>query len=317
MTPADPCFFVLGYGRSGTTLFRRMLSAHSRLFVPPENDVFQRLPPLMRRGVPDMEALDRVLAACPPYYRKIYDFEAFRMRAAASLPMSPAAFFAVLIGSARIAEGKTDPVWGHKMPSEWPYIGTWRQWFPNARYIHVVRQPHDAVASMVEHQLQRYPTTPLVGIWQWRRAYRAIRAHGTELGPDRYMMLRYEDLVTGPEAVLTRVCRFLGVSEAEVPAMIDYKADASAAHTDSGAHMTRTNADLTAARIGRGRGDYSEPQTALLDYVCGRELRDGGYQTRAAAPLGPAARARADLSCAVLDAAWSVLRASRRMRGQL
>ena len=48
--PGDPCLFVLGYGRSGTTLFRRMLSAHPQVFVTPENDIFQRLPPHRGQG---------------------------------------------------------------------------------------------------------------------------------------------------------------------------------------------------------------------------------------------------------------------------
>lgn len=313
----DPCFFVLGYGRSGTTLLRRMLSAHPRLFVPPENDVFQRLPPVIGRGVADAAALQRAIAAFPPYYARIYDIDRFREAAQARLPLAPATFFATLIGTARIAVGKVDPIWGHKMPSEWPYIGTWRRWYPKARFLHMVRHPHDATASMVEYQLQRYPTTPLVGIWQWRRAARAILAHGAELGPDRYLRLRYEDLVADPAPVLAAACRFLGVDEGGVAAMIDYKDDASAAHTDRGVHMKRTSEALTADRIGRAGGDYSSRQTAMLDHVCRDEMATLGYAPRAEVPLGAARAAAVDAACAGLDAGWTALRASRRARGQL
>ena len=197
-TPADPCFFILGYGRSGTTLFRRMLSAHPELFVPPENDAFQRLPPVIGKGVPDAAGIERLVDTFPRYYGRVYDVERFRELAAARLPLAPPEVFALLMGSARIGESKPGAIWGHKMPSEWPYIGTWRRWFPQARFLHLVRNPHDATASMVQYQLQRYPTTPVVGAWQWRRAFRAIRRHGHELGPGRYLMLHYEDSRRSP-----------------------------------------------------------------------------------------------------------------------
>jgi hypothetical protein len=315
---AAPCFFVLGYGRSGTTLFRRMLSAHPQLFVPPENDAFQRLPPVIGTGVKEAAALDRAIAAFPPFYDRVYDVARFRALAAARLPLDPAGFFATLLGTARIGEGKgAGAIWGHKMPSEWPYVGTWRRWYPGARFIHMVRHPHDATASMVEYQLQRYPTTPLIGIWQWRKAFRAIAAHGADLGPGRYLRLCYEDLVADPMPVLAAACRFLGVDAAEVPAMIAYKDDASAAHTDRGQHMKRTSQELTADRIGRAGGDYTPGQTAMLDHVCREEMATLGYTPRGEYSLGPARAAAVDAACAGLDAAWAALRASRRARRQL
>ena len=296
-----------------------MLSAHPLLFVPPENDAFQRLPPLIGKGIGDEATLARVLAACPPYYARIYDLDRFRSEVSAALPMAAPDVFATLLSTARIGQDKADgAIWGHKMPSEWPYVGTWRTWFPAARFVHIVRSPHDAVASMVEHQLQRYPTTPLVGIWQWRRAHRAIRAHGVELGPTRYMMLRYEDLVTDPAPVLSGICRFLDLPADHVDAMIDYKSDASAAHVDGGGHMERTDTALTSDRIGRrGQHDYSERQTALLDHVCRHELAELGYTPRAARPLPVAARITSGIACAALDLSWDILRATRRARGQL
>lgn len=294
-----------------------MLSAHPQLFVPPENDVFQRLPPLIGKGIDAAAGLDRLTAAFPPYYARIYDIERFRALAAARLPLAPAQVFALLMASARIGEGKADARWGHKMPSEWPYVGAWRRWFPEARFLHLLRHPHDATASMVQYQLQRYPTTPVVAAWQWRRAFRAIRRHGRELGPERYLMLRYEDLVARPEEVLADACRFLGVDEGHTAAMIDYKSDATAAHVDQGVHMERTQGALTSERIGRAGGDYSPGQTAMLDHVFRLELAELGYEPRARDTLPGARRTATDLACTALDLGWAGLRGSRRARGQL
>ena len=316
--PGDPCLFVLGYGRSGTTLFRRMLSAHPQVFVTPENDIFQRLPPIVGKGVADAKALDRAIAVFPPYYARIYDIERFRTEAARRLPLDTPSFFTTLIGCARIAEGKTGHlIWGHKMPSEWPYIRTWRRWYPRAKFIHMVRQPHDATASMVQYQLQRYPTSALVGAWQWRRAFREIRANARELGPESYLMLRYEDLVADPEGVLGQACRFLEVDESAVSRMIAYKEDTSGSHTDEGVHMERTQGALTTERIGRAGGDYNDSQTRMLDYICADALDELGYRPRAERPAGIFQKTGIAFANSGLDLAWAGVRAARRLRGQL
>jgi hypothetical protein len=310
-----PCFFVVGYGRSGTTLLRRMLSAHPRLFVPPENDLFQRIPAKTRRGVRTPAELAELIADFPVWYSRVYDLERFAAQARAGLPMNTPGICELLIRSARIAEGKTDPVWGHKMPSEWVYIPTWRQWFPQAKYVHVVRDPHDAVASMVEHQLQRYPTAPLVGAWQWSRAFRAIRAHGRELGPGAYHLLRYEDLVVDPVATLAALCGFLDVSSEAVPAMIDYRSDPSSSYVDEGGHMVRTDSPLTTRRIGSRQ--QTQRHASMIDHVCRDAMEEMGYESRSATQAAPGRRAAYDASCVALDGAWAGLRASRRLRGQL
>lgn len=311
-----PCFFVLGYGRSGTTLLRRMLSAHPRLFVPPENDLFQRLTPHLRRRVETGADLDRVMAQFPPYYDRIFDIAQFRDAAAERLPLDAPDFLALLNGSARIGQGKSDAVWGHKRPSDWAYLASLRRWYPQARYIHVVRHPQDSTSSMVKYQLQSYPTTPLVAIWQWRKAFRAIRAHGRMVGPDRYTMLRYEDLIADPESELARLCRFLGVPETDVARMIDYKSDPSAAHVDPGAHMERTKTELTRDRIGAGAAAYSARQMAMMDHIVRTEQADLGYAPRAGAPIGRASALAWDVGCHGLDLAWAGLRATRQLRGQ-
>lgn len=313
----DPCFFILGYGRSGTTLLRRMIAAHPALFVPPEADIFQRLPPAMGAQVGSAEELDKLIALCPPYYGNIYDLEGFAQAAKAALPLDRAEFFALMSRHAKIAEGKPDAVWGHKMPSEWPYVRTWRDWYPNARFLHMMRHPQDAIASMVQYQLQRYPTTALVGAWQWRKAYEAIRRDAGGLGADRYLLVRYEDLVTAPEDPLRATCALLGVDAAQVPAMIDYKSDASAAHVDGGEHMQQTHGALTAARVGRSREIFSDAQMAVIDYILRDAMAELGYEPRAEASLPAWKKLWIRTACAGLDLAWAGVRALRRARGQL
>jgi LPS sulfotransferase NodH len=310
------CFFILGYGRSGTTLVRRMLSAHPGLFVPPENDIFQRLPRRIGKGLADADAVRAMRQALPIYYGKIYDLDLLERLLIDKLPLSTAEVIATFFAAAHIGADKPGAIWGHKLPSEWPYVSTWRRWYPEAKHLHVVRHPLDSTASMIQHQLQRYPTTPLVGIWQWRKAFRSIRRQGAEMDPERYHMIRYEDLVADPEPVLAGVSRFLGVSADHVPAMIDYAADTRTnTQVDRGAHMAQTNAPLTTARI--GRNDFGPELAARMSYLCRKELAELGYEPRGGDAPGAAGRLASGAACAGLDVAWAGLRAARRLRGEL
>jgi hypothetical protein len=293
-----------------------MLAAHPALFVPPESDVFQRVPLVAGGAISDPAALEKVLAVFPPYYREIYDLEWFKAEALTRLPMALPDVFALFFSTAYMGVEKPGAMWGHKMPSEWPYVATWRRWFPKAKFIHIVRHPLDSTASMVQHQLQRYPTTPLVGCWQWRKAFRSIRRQGRAMGPERYLMVKYEDLVTDPAATLNAVCSFLGVSHDHVGAMIDYMADKKTSdYTDKGVHMQETNAPITRSRI--GRTDYGPEQAGKLSFLCRKEVSELGYDMRGDARPGLAARAAIRMICAGLDIAWAGLRQVRKWRGQL
>jgi hypothetical protein len=318
MAPAEkPCFFILGYGRSGTTLLRRMLSAHPQLFVAPESDIFQRFPQAMKGEIASISDIENILSRARPYYKDVYDFSEFKSAALAELPLSPADFFYLLINSARIGSNKPEAIWGHKMPSEWPYLPTWRTWFPNARFLHIVRHPQDAIASMVQYQLQRYPTTALVGAWQWRKTFEFLRSHGQSMGPNKYMLTKYEALVSGPEAVLNDACSFLGVNASYVGKMIDYKSDASAAHVDDGEHMQQTHKALTTERVGRSNATFTQKQMAVIDYILQHQMSALGYEPRSSLRLSPWKKAWIDLACRALDVGWFAVRATRRAKGQL
>jgi hypothetical protein len=142
--------------------------------------------------------LEKIFDGLPPYYDDIYDMVRLKAAASRRLPLPLPELFVLFFDHARIGFEKADAIWGHKMPSEWPFIPTWQRWFPASKFIHMVRNPLSATASMTKHQLQRYPTTPLIAGWQCRKMHHAITQHGKRVGPDRYLQVRYEDLVRDP-----------------------------------------------------------------------------------------------------------------------
>ena len=73
------------------------------------------------------------------------------------------------------------------------------------RYLALVRDPMDTLYSM----WRRWSVPPDTRQHEWVRAYRNLLAFRERVA-DRFLMIRYEDLVTDP-TVIRNVCAFIGV----------------------------------------------------------------------------------------------------------
>ena len=86
----------------------------------------------------------------------------------------------------------------HRLPRLWP----------NARYIHLVRDPRDVAASIME---QGWFGSYWHATDHWHRAELEWDTLRGTLPPDRYIEITFEDLVADPKATLTKACDFIGV----------------------------------------------------------------------------------------------------------
>ncbi len=314
-----PPFFVVGYVRSGTTLFRRMLDAHPDLYVLLELDEFLRIPREVGKGLADEAALNAFVERLPIFYKEqVYDMDRFREMAASRLPLAVQDVIALLKASARAAAEKPGARWGHKEPHEWPFVYRQREWYPEGQFLHIVRRPHDVAAS-VEHysqiQLHSIRTTPQMSAWHWRKAYRSTRAQGRILGPKRYFRLRYEDLAADPRAVLDKVVRFLGAAPEGVAEMLEFHKRPLPGHKR--AHMDRARQPVTKDQKSRGERSLPENTRRDIDWICRCEMAELGYAPLAEGKAGLLRRLTLGALCLGYDIAWAGLRAARRLRGEL
>ncbi len=104
-------------------------------------------------------------------------------------------------------------LWGDKTPLNSEYLPWIRATFPQARYVHIVRDGRDAVTSMLRAGMQEGDIKRCC--LEWRIRVQANLAIQRKLAADQYMELRYERLVTEPVAEVTRVCQFLGIEFSE------------------------------------------------------------------------------------------------------
>ena len=230
--------FVCGVHRSGTTLVRDLLDAHPALAVLPSEGSFfttarphlDRLPPDERPAFMGREWVRRLANPInqPPYWllgRSTADdapyvrfarallgwWPVVRDRLGDNLPIWPLA--AVTLAYLVWRDSDVPPAvvrWVEKTPTNEQHLEHLTADCPFAKVIHVVRDPLDVFASrkVLEERSSgslRHPGRILNDL---AMSYRLAAARAT---PDRYLVVRYEDLADERGPTLDRVAAFLEI----------------------------------------------------------------------------------------------------------
>lgn len=204
-----PPLFIVGCGRSGTTMLRLMLDSHPELAIPGESHFLPSLAARFKAAGPDAAADPRAVAAAVMRtdHWKRWDASAELVQRRVGQVGAPTFAGAVEAVFMAYAEGHGKSRWGDKTPIYVLSIPLLAGIFPRARFVHVIRDGRDVASSYLS-----VPWGPRT-IWQaarkWNRDVSAGRRAGAALGQDRYLEVRYEDLTADPHATLDRVCSFV------------------------------------------------------------------------------------------------------------
>lgn len=207
--------FVVGMPRSGTKLLRDLLRGHSRVRIPPvETNILQRwVAEWDRFG--DLSDPNRFSAFYRWNLRAPYFLYQSRQRAGV-IPeeawyggcrrFDPGDVFEALVRHDAGAPPGSDLVWGDKSPDYVNHIDVLASVFPHARFVHIFRDARDQCLSL----RRRNATSAARAAQRWADGVTKARRDGRRV-PERYLEVRYEDLLARPEAELRRCCDFLGL----------------------------------------------------------------------------------------------------------
>lgn len=279
--------FIVGFPRSGTTLLRLMLDAHPDVCVPFDTrGVWARLAPPPRSPAPDPAAEHQLVARLLAEERiRLWGLdlpadEVLRHRRRPGYPGIVEAFY--LAAMAR--DGKRR--WADKDPGNMGRLPQLLEWFPDAQFVHLIRDPRDVWAS---HQEQPWGERWCARFARaWRERVGAVRRHSAALPPGRYVEVRYEALVTDPVVALQPLCAFLGIPWS--PAMLDYPS-----RVDRAIPAVRREAwplisePPRADRAGRWRGVLAARTVAVLEHGASPLLTGLGYRPESRLPQAVAA----------------------------
>lgn len=98
---------------------------------------------------------------------------------------------------------------GDKNPSySSEYFHKIHRLFPDAYYIHLVRDYHDHIASMVSGKFVL--SNPIYLAIAWKKSIRLLAKYKKET-PSKFFTIRYEDFVQHPEVSTNEICNFLHI----------------------------------------------------------------------------------------------------------
>lgn len=258
--------FIVGAMGSGTTLLRLVLDSHEHLAVPQETGFMRgynatRFTPFKwsgrnwtrRLGWSD-EELDAVMRE---HYDRLF---------------------------MRYAEQHGKRRWGEKTPLHTWHVDNMARVFPDASFIGVVRHPCASVAS----NMRRFNAPLKKNTTHWGRYSREVACQAAR-HPERFIVLRYEDLVLRPERVLREVLDWLG--EPWSDAVLEHHAvQGERGGRKQVEGKSRVDDPIDVSRISRWTTQLTPRQRRHISRRHARLARYFGYDATEPATLEPLAR---------------------------
>lgn len=287
--------FVVGSPRSGTTLLRTIFSSHPEVAVSPELKFFFRVVPSEQRYQPLDETghqkkltdhiFDKIekFGQVAPYAewhddpRSTEEILTTKKREFRSLlsqeKISRADVFTQLVNCFSDKEARSHLI---KTPHNLYMIPTILDTFPDAKFLHLVRDGRDVVASLLKGKRQS-----LDRLWKgaalWGTFMRLGRHWADRLPDDQFQTVHFETLLDQSENTLQRICDFFGVDN--TPSLLSAMRPVNSSFETPPADGEETaDVTLNPNAVGRHREHLTDRETRIVEAMVGHHLRDGGYE---------------------------------------
>ena len=283
-----PPFFIVGSARSGTTLLRLILNAHPAIAVPPESRFVTEL----WQGVDeeDLPGFLHRLARHRQFQAWELPIEAVATEIGERESIAYADAISAVYRAFAKAHGKE--TWGDKTPRYVLQIDLIARLFPDARFVHLVRDGRNVALSYAGMPFGPKTAPKAAAVWS-ERVMAGVK-QGRPLGPERYVEIRYEDLVRDTEVIVKELCSFLHVPFD--PAMLNYTERARDFVFEKAARYNPHVLEKPRTDVRSWEDTMPPRQVELFEAVAGHALDEFGYPRRVAEPsLGAKVSARLGL----------------------
>jgi hypothetical protein len=232
--------FICGHRRTGTTLFMSLLENHPELLVyPPDSGFFYAYYPVYENAkYTDDERIEQIIGFCIKNFEEFlresltdqaietikFDMDGFRNQFRMLAQETNCSSKDLLLSLMRAYHmtwkyPKKPAYWVEKTTSSEIYASEISKWFPDGKFIHILRDPRDNWASLKSGWEKRfkYYNDSLDRLMhsmieRGKFGFELSAQNQKRLGKKRYKIVRFEDLVLDTEKTMKSVCDFIGIS---------------------------------------------------------------------------------------------------------
>ncbi|NEQ76185.1 MAG: sulfotransferase [Okeania sp. SIO2C9] len=271
-------FFIVGSPRSGTTLLQILIDAHPNIIIPPESHIFGRFSDIFDY-YGDLKKDSNLYLFVKDILQdlsiKEWGLEISVIDFCSQLKItSVKGVISLLFELSAKKVGKNR--WGDKTPQNTFYLKEIHKLFPEAKFIHLIRDGRDVTES-----LKRVFIGPksIYGIaHRWRKYILTFDEFKKTINSDQFLEIHYEDLVLDLENQVKKIFDFLEedaetVNSSNIPEterrMFYYKSDPL---------FDSLNKPISNQKIGIFRKKLTKREIEIFESIAGDGLKIYGYQ---------------------------------------
>ncbi|WP_298900420.1 sulfotransferase [uncultured Psychroserpens sp.] len=228
--------FIIGSPRSGTSLFRMMMSSHSSIVVPPECGFIQWWYEDYKdwnientQSIKDVQSYISNLKTSKKIETWNLDYLALETLIKTKQPKSYQELTSLVIHQYGIQKEKgASMVLGDKNNYYIDHLDLLNHIYPNAKYLIIVRDSRDVVCSCLKvnslatdsKYKPKFPETIKDISLDWLHKNETILSFLESISPSNYALIRYEDLLNEPQIELQKCTEVLNLQFEDQ--MLDY-----------------------------------------------------------------------------------------------
>ena len=263
--------FIVGVGRSGTSMLQSMLNAHKDISFPPETHFIRY------------------------YLAKNYNFNSVKHKLLEDKNLTKLNidlvglvnasknlkdFYISLLNSYLNLKDKRFV--GDKDPKNLEHLKVIKENFSNSFIIHIYRDPRAVIASRLKAKWSMDKP-----FWQHLLAYKAQLTYGRDVGGrifENYLEIKYEDLLNHPERELSKITNKLGLDFDN--GMLEYYQKADEVIVGEEIEWKKNlYRPIMKGNVDKWKNELTSNQIKTIEVVLGKEMKLLGYQKMSVSSL--------------------------------
>ncbi|MFH0896203.1 MAG: sulfotransferase [Bacteroidota bacterium] len=278
-----PIFFIIGRTRSGTTLLRTLFDAHPNVTIPVECPfIGGYYLSYGKRKHWNAQRFERFV----DYLMKTRKFSTLNISReqllSHLLPLAGTVSYATICKTIISLYPSVFPkeeiqILGDKNPVYSLYFRYLPLIFPEARYIHLVRDYRDQILSTKAVDFEFHNTAIIA--YKWKKSVRILE-RAKKKNPELFHTVKYEDLTADPVIQVQNICRFLNIPYQS--SMLSFHEKKEGLEKEYSKYSIETHhksliQPINTRKVDLWKNQLSEREINMADQVAGKWSEKMGY----------------------------------------